>query len=66
MEKMMEKRNVATDRRNVSTDAEETALKAVSDAFDTADRIHKDIKKASGASDEAIMADEAADSDTLH
>lgn len=66
MEKMMEKRNVATERRNVSTDAEETAIKAASDAFDTADRVRKDVKRAAGAPDEAIMADEAADSDTLH
>lgn len=64
--KPMEKRNVATERRNVASREEETALKAAADAFSVAEEVRSSVKKAGTESAEAVCADEAADSDTLH
>jgi hypothetical protein len=66
MEKMMEKRNVATERRNLTPEAEEDVIKSVADAFNMAEEVRKTVKKAFSESNEAVAADEAADSDTLH
>lgn len=57
---------MATDRRSLTTDQEESALRAVSEAFEESARESAMAKRAYSPDAAVARADEESDYDTLH